>query len=238
MKWVTGAAGSIGKALMEQLAGAVGTDLDVDVTDSEQVASFLWSQDFPIDVVFHCAGAKHAPQGELDPYAVAHTNIIGTKNIIDTGIPVVLASTCKAADPETAYGASKLIAERMVLNAGGWVARFFNVPDTSGNVFQIWSETPEDEPLLVTPCRRYFITLNQAVDLIVRLPSLPSGRYTVNPGEPVWIEDYARRLYPERKIHHMPPRRGDRLIEPLHAINELVEPYEGLLKITSRHDPC
>lgn len=235
--WVTGADGSIGSALMGRLDDALGTDLEADVTDPKAVAAVV-EDSGPFDVVFHCAGAKHAPQGETDPYQVAYTNIIGTKNIVDTGSPVVLASTCKAADPETAYGASKLIAERMVLNAGGWVARFFNVPDSSGNVFEIWRDTPEDEPLEVSPCRRYFIDLDRAVDLMLRLPSLPSGRYTVDPGQPVWMEDVARQLYPDRKIHHIPPRRGDRLIEPLHANSEQTEHYEGLLRITSRHDPC
>lgn len=229
--WVTGAAGSIGAELVERLPDAVGTDLETDVTrpfDSPAA-----------DVCFHCAAAKHAPAGEADPYGVSVINITGTQNVLATGIPTVLASTCKAADPETAYGASKLIAERMVLNAGGWVARFHNVRQTSGNVFQIWAGLPETEPIPVAPCWRYFIDLDDAVDLMLTVPTLPPGRYAVDPGSPVWIPDLAAQLYPDRPLRRVEPRRGDRIREPFVAEHETVTTVSGrILRIHSRHDPC
>lgn len=228
MKWVTGAKGSIGSALMDRLPDAVGTDIEMDLT--------LPFRPPAADLVFHCAGAKHAPEGETDPFGVAAINITGTQHVLNAGIPVILASTCKAADPETAYGASKLIAERMVLNAGGWVARFYNVRYTSGNVFQIWDDLPADEPLPVTRCWRYFISLDEAVDLMLRLPDLPPGRYTVDPGPPVWIPDLAEQLYPGRPQACIPARRGDRLREPFTAAHETVTRVDGLLRINSRHD--
>ena len=124
--WVTGAAGSVGKALTDRLNelgwNVTPTDLSMDVRDAtlmDQFAGYLQP-----DVTFHLAGAKHAPDGELDPAGVVATNVDGTRNVLNAKSgKVVLASTCKAADPETAYGASKLLAERMVLNAGGVVAR-------------------------------------------------------------------------------------------------------------------
>lgn len=237
--WVTGAAGSIGSALTasltEETDTVLTTDLDVDVTDRGAVDRFV--RKHQPTLVFHCAGAKHAPDGEDDPGQVAWVNVQGTRNIIDSVYGrVVLASTCKAADPETAYGASKLIAERMVLNVGGVVARFYNVRQTSGNVFEIWKNT--DGPIDVTPCWRYFIDLDQAVDLIRKCAVLPTGRYTVDPGESVFMPDLADELYPDRERRLVPPRRGDRVREPLHAACErLDKQVSGMIRITSPHDP-
>ena len=82
---------------------------------------------FKPDLIFHLAGAKHAPEGEVNTWSTLDINSNGTKNLLSLKAPstkFVLASTCKAANPEVVYGASKLIAERMVLNEKGSVARF------------------------------------------------------------------------------------------------------------------
>lgn len=231
--WVTGAAGSIGSALMQRLNDAVGTDLDVDVTDARAV--FSAARQIQPDIIFHCAAEKHAPGGELDPVLSAAVNIDGTRNLLDTGIRVILASTCKAADPETVYGAVKLVAERMVLNRAGSVARFYNVIESSGNVFEIWKKTTG--PLPVAPCWRYFIHIDQAVDLLLESAFLPSGRYTVDPGAPRFMPDVARELYPGRDQVEIPPRRGDRTREPLHAQSEYLQPISGAIRrVVSIHD--
>lgn len=230
--WITGAAGSVGSALLERLPQAIGTDIDVDVTDRAAVDKA--ARTIRPSLVLHCAGAKHAPEGETDPAHVAAVNIDGTQNILSVCSRVVLASTCKAADPETAYGASKLIAERIVLNAGGWVARFYNVRETQGNVFEIWANT---DPLPVMPCWRYFISLKDATDLMLALPALPPGRYTVDPGPAVFIPDLADELYPGREKALVQPRRGDRVREPLAARCETLTPHEGLVRVEGPHDP-
>lgn len=234
--WVTGAAGSIGSALVDELPNAIGTDTDVDVTDAEAVRSFVeWVKP---DAVLHCAGAKHAPEGETDPRSTVMVNTVGTFNVLDAmaGKRFVLTSTCKAADPETAYGASKLIAERAVLNAGGSVARFYNVRETQGNVFDIWRKIPKPEPIPVAACWRYFISIDQAVDLVIRCLELPAGRWSVNPGEPVFMPDLANELYPARRKSYIRPRRGDRVREPLKADSETVVEYGDLLRIDGPHD--
>lgn len=238
--WVTGAAGSVGSELMRRISGVIGSDLEVDVTDRDAVMHYARAN--RPDVIFHCAGAKHAPEGETDPKHVSDVNIYGTANVLEAaeaiGARVVVASTCKAADPETAYGASKLIAERMTLNAGQRVARFYNVRETQGNVFEIWRNTPAQEPLRVMPCWRYFISLEQAGYLMLAAASLPSGRYSVFPGEPVYIPDLALEMYPARVIKLVAPRRGDRLREPFTAACETaVDIGGGLMRVSGVHDP-
>lgn len=246
---VTGALGSIGSAVCEALGRARvhvdPTDLewapnaeDVDVRDGGEVQSAM--ERYRPTHVLHLAGAKHAPEGELDPLGTTQTNVGGTANVLRyaAGARVVTASTCKACDPETAYGATKLVAERMTLNAGGSVARFYNVPESSGNVFRIWEAIPEGEPIPVAPCARYFVSMDDAVALLLWAAVLPSGRYAVDPGRPLQMGQVAEDLYPARQRVPVSPRRGDRMAEPLHARSEWPGScgVPGLWEIWGPHD--
>lgn len=243
---ITGAYGSLGSLLAPRLrmAGADHlclTDIgELDVTILGEVEAVF--DGFAPTLIYHLAACKYAPEGETDPAGTLEVNAVGTANVVAAaqavGARVVTASTCKACDPETVYGATKLIAERLTLNAGGWVARFYNVRESAGNVFETWAALPEDEPLLVTPCWRYFISLEQAVDLLARVPSMPSGRYTVAPGRPVAVRDLAATLYPGRSTTPIPPRRGDRLIEPRTGASEILQQtgVAGIERVVSRHD--
>lgn len=241
---VTGAAGSIGEAvvpvLREQARTLVfDTDIDkLDVTRPDEVR--WWVTAVRPTHILHLAGAKHAPGGELDPLHVNRVNAAGTGNILAAAgrAKVVLASTCKACDPETAYGASKLIAERAVLNAGGVVVRYFNVRETSGNVFRLWEQT--SGPLPVTDCWRYFISRDDAVALTAAALDLPTGRYTTDPGPAQHIPDVAAGLYPGRETVMVDRRRGDRQREPFCANSETTTRIPGtkFLKITGQHDPA
>lgn len=241
---VTGAAGSVGRALCPRLRTlnheVIETDvvpqfLQMDVTDPHAVAAKM--EKHSPHLTIHLAGFKQAPRGEAEPAEVARINITGTKNMVDTGVRVILASTCKAADPETVYGASKLIAERMVLNAGGTVARFYNVPDTDGNVFRYWESIPENEPIPFTPCNRYFITMDEVLDLLTRCLYLSSGRYTIAKPDLRRMEAMARILYPRRKLVQTPRRRGDRYAEPKMASCERIEQIQdGIIRIFNPHD--
>ncbi len=164
--------------------------------------------------------------------------MLGTQNVLSRwpNARVILASTCKACDPETAYGSSKLIAERMVLNAGGSVARFHNVIETRGNVFEHWDSL--EGPLPVTPCRRYFIHLEDAVRLLQTVAVLPPGRYMIDPGEQRWMHDIASQFYPDAEQVPMEPRRGDRIREPYVAFNEFTmkTDFPFIYEIVNTHD--
>jgi FlaA1/EpsC-like NDP-sugar epimerase len=239
---VTGGLGSLGTAVGDVLEEAglcyvLADEREMDVTDAVQVASVM--RFVKPSTILHLAGAKHAPEGEVDPSEPARVHIDGTRNVLDhapAGTSIVTASTCKACDPETAYGASKLIAERLTLNAGQRVARFHNVVETSGNVFETWRKT--DGSIAVMPCMRYFISRAEAVSLLLFAASAPSGRYCVNPRTPHDMLDVARRLYPDRRIAHDAPRRGDRTAEPLYANCErALHETRSILRIVGPHDP-
>lgn len=180
-------------------------------------------------------------------------NALGTQHVLARWpyAHVVLASTCKACNPETAYGASKLIAERLVLNSGGSVARFHNVRQTRGNVFETWHNLIETQSLSadpvslpVTPCHRYFIDIDDALRLLTTVPGLPSGRYMLDPGAAHWMPDVARATHPNHPWHFIEKRRGDRTREPLHATHEGIDyapgrdwnTTDGIWKVVSPHD--
>lgn len=228
---ILGGKGSIGQALAKRCPNAVVTDIDeIDVTND----GGYWMP-WGIEVVINLAGAKHAPEGEVDCLLTTNINALGADNVIrecmDTYTKYIQASTCKACNPETVYGATKLIAERMTLNAGGTVARFFNVVETSGNVFEIWANQTERE---VYQCERYFISLAEAVGLLIKCIELPSGRYSVNPGEIRYMPKIASDLYGEMKL--APRRRGDRAVEKLCSTSETVIDMGSILKVESWHD--
>lgn len=244
---VTGSQGSLGREVIrifdEYSIEYLATDVDsCDVTLAsicrEVVSGFRPSH------ILHLAADKHAPIGEIQPEQTLAINALGTTNIVnaakEVNARVILASTCKACDPETVYGASKLIAERIVLNNGGSVARFFNVIETAGNVFEIWDSLPETTPIRAAECHRYFISKNEAVSLLVKVLGLSAqepGRYILDPGSPHYVPDVASRLFPGRQIILMRPRRGDRVSEPLKAFSEVLRYKDGgLIVVSSAHD--
>lgn len=101
-----------------------------------------------IDVVFHLAALKHVESCEYNPFEAIKTNINGTQNIVDAALAhdvstVVFTSSDKAVNPSNAMGASKLMAERLMV-AGNYhkgrrrtrfvSVRFGNVLGSSGSV--------------------------------------------------------------------------------------------------------
>ncbi len=258
---ITGGAGSIGKRLAERCPNAIVTDVDdLDITNDADVSVFR-RKHRTIDAIINLAGEKHAPQGEDNCFEALSVNTMGVANLLGwfPDAKFIQASTCKACNPETVYGATKLIAERMALNEGGVVARFFNVVETSGNVFEIWENVPTELQTVhvkfegghsesfvtarqgqyreVYDCNRYFISLDEVVGLLIACIELPTGRYSVFPGLHRNMVDIYHALYQE------PPflkdrRRGDRKNELLcstseHIIHDGVNP---IIQIVSHHD--
>jgi len=248
---ITGANGSIGTRLIERFkkmkVSFLSTDIEgdhtyLDITRSNNVKEII--NEYKPDIIINIAGAKHAPEGEHETWKTLSINTIGTKNLIDHSSPdtkIILTSTCKSCNPETVYGASKLIAERMVLNNGGSIARFFNVVETQGNVFEIWDNVDVNDPIKVAAvCKRHFISLDEATGLLIYISSTDEkGRYIVN--SPILREmtDIANDLYLERPKTIIQPRRGDRVEEKFLSTNENIEKYvynESIIKIKNTHD--
>ena len=189
----------------------------------------------------HLAGMKYADRAELEPLEAVTVNVNGTANVIRAfGPNAVIASTCKAADPETVYGCSKLIAERIALQAGARVVRLVNVLGSAGSVTDIWDAIPEDESLPVCDATRLFITAGQAAELIVSALGWRSGRYAPRRLVERRMVEVAATLYPGRSRKTVPLRRGDRQHERLLAACEYALPLQesvDAVRIVGQHDP-
>ena len=247
---ITGANGSIGTRLI-QLFEEVGidylaTDVEgnleyLDITNFRDCVSIV--RKYNPDFIVNIAGLKYATKSEHQTWKTVEVNIEGTKNLLDActeKTKVVLTSTCKSCNPEIVYGATKLIAERMVLNNGGSIARYFNVVQSQGNVFEIWKDLPDSAPIeVVAECNRYFISVDEACSLAMFAMLNGSGRYIVNTPELRNMGDISEKLYPKRQRDIIPRRRGDRKDEIFLATseNETVELLNGsVIKIIGDHD--
>lgn len=146
-----------------------------------------------VDVVVHAAALKRVEACEYNPIEVTKTNVGGAINVIeasqDAGVKKVIAlSTDKAFDPVNAYGASKLLAEKLFLAANNTVSatgpqysicRYGNVFASAGGVVPTWlrmiAAGARTVPVSNPDVTRFYMTLDEAVDLVLRtLDAMPS----------------------------------------------------------------
>jgi FlaA1/EpsC-like NDP-sugar epimerase len=195
-------------------------------------------------VVFHAAAYKHVGLMESNPVEAVRNNAIATRVVAqvagDMGVGrFVLVSTDKAVSPATVMGASKALAEFALEGATARfrgtryaAVRFGNVLGSSGSVVPIFRRQIErGGPVTVTDERmtRYFMTIPEAVQLIIRSGSLASDGskgadvFVLDMGEPVKIVDLARAMIelsgldPDRdvEVEIVGRRAGEKLTEEL-----------------------
>jgi FlaA1/EpsC-like NDP-sugar epimerase len=207
-------------------------------------------QRFKPDVVFHAAAYKHVPLMEANPLEAVRNNAIATRITAETAAAseverFVLISTDKAVNPQTVMGASKAMAEWIVESAGHShpgtrfaSVRFGNVLASSGSVVPIFrSQIERGGPVTVThpEMTRYFMTIPEAVQLVIRAGDIGAGKgevFVLDMGEPVKIVDLAHNMIrlagyePEQDVavEFTQPRPGEKLHEELFSSGEQVQP--------------
>ena len=189
------------------------TNVESVLADCKEPARMLEvMQRFKPDVVFHAAAYKHVPLMEANPLEAVRNNAIATRITAETAAAsdverFVLVSTDKAVNPKTVMGASKAMAEWIVEVAGQkhphtrFVSvRFGNVLASSGSVVPIFRRQIErGGPVTVThpEMTRYFMTIPEAVQLVIRAGDIGAGKgevFVLDMGEPVRIVDLAHNM--------------------------------------------
>jgi len=167
-------------------------------------------------VVFHAAAYKHVTMAERAICAAARVNVLGTATVLaaaaEAGARFTLISSDKAAAPQSVMGATKRMAELVTLAAPRGtrvnVVRFGNVLASSGSFVTVMAERiAQGRSIVLTDpaATRYFMTVGEAVSLVMKADRLSSGRETFwfDMGQPVRIGDLASRLsaIAERRGH-------------------------------------
>ena len=208
-----------------------------DVRNAERLAS-VFEQHQP-QVVFHAAAHKHVPLMEANIVEAITNNVIGTCNVVQAALDAnverfVIISTDKAVRPASIYGATKRLAEMIVLDAARnsgrafTVVRFGNVLGSRGSISPIFKQQiANGGPVTIThpDMYRFFMTIPEAVYLVLQAASMVKGgeTFVLDMGQPVRILDLAEDLIrlsglePHRdiEISYTGIRPGEKLTEEL-----------------------
>ncbi|MGZ4715030.1 MAG: UDP-N-acetylglucosamine 4,6-dehydratase (inverting) [Acidimicrobiia bacterium] len=184
-----------------------------------------------VDFIIHAAAMKQVPACEYNPFEAVQTNVMGAQNVVDVAIDcgvhrVVALSTDKAVNPVNLYGATKLCAEKIIVQGNAYAAggdtrlscvRYGNVIGSRGSVVPVFQRQAEEGRLTITDERmtRFWITLPEAVELVfyamersrggeIYIPKIPSMRITdladaVGPDVPREVTG----IRPGEKLHEL-----------------------------------
>jgi FlaA1/EpsC-like NDP-sugar epimerase len=216
------------------------------VTDSSLLAE-IFARYRP-QIVYHTAAFKHVPLMEQNPFAAVENNVAGTSRVVDAAVKhraeqLILLSTDKAADPVSVMGASKRIAELLLLaRLSGTtrmkILRLGNVLGSGGSVLPLFErQLLSGGPVTVThpEVRRYFLTTEDAVALLLHVSCgrVQEGVVVPELGRPRTVESLARHLIGDRAVPIVftQLRPGDKMCEALLSSKEFyVDEHPGLLK--------
>ena len=190
-----------------------------------------------VDIVVHAAALKQVPACEYNPMEAIKTNILGSSNVVeaalDAGVTKVLAlSTDKAVNPVNLYGATKLAAEKLLVQsnsyAGGMATRFScvrygNVVGSRGSVVPIFLQQKASGKLTITDERmtRFWLTLEQGVRFVIHcIEKMHGGEVFVPKIPSMKIIDLARAIAPGINLEVVGIRPGEKLHEVLISEDE------------------
>lgn len=203
-----------------------------DIRDSERLSTALEG----VDVCIHAAAMKRIEKCEKDPQEAIKTNVLGSVNVVNACLKqnvqsAILISTDKACYPVNLYGATKLTAEKTWIQSNTYrgvqhptkfsVVRYGNVLGSRGSVVSIFKNT--EGPVKVTDpeMTRFFITLQEAVDLVQLAVEFHQGGEIFVPNlKAASIYQLAKVLAGNRPIEFTSQRGGEKLHESLITLEE------------------
>ena len=190
-----------------------------------------------VDIVVHAAALKQVPACEYNPMEAIKTNILGSSNVIeaalDAGVFKVLAlSTDKAVNPVNLYGATKLAAEKLIVQSNAYAAgtatrfscvRYGNVVGSRGSVVPVFLKQRENGQITITDERmtRFWISLDQGVRFVARcIEQMRGGEVFVPKIPSMKVIDLAKAVAPGTKVNIVGIRPGEKLHETLISEDE------------------
>ena len=204
-----------------------------DVRDRERLRRAMHD----VDIVVHAAALKQVPTCEYNPMEAIKTNIMGTSNVIeaalDAGVKkVMFLSTDKAVNPVNLYGATKLSAEKLVIQSNAYAAgtatryactRYGNVVGSRGSVVPVFLTQRQNGVITITDARmtRFWISLEQGVRFVIRCITQMRGGEVFVPKIPsMKVIDLAKAIAPQAEIEIIGIRPGEKLHEVLISDDE------------------
>ena len=190
-----------------------------------------------VDIVIHAAALKQVPACEYNPFEAVKTNVFGAQNVADAAIDckvkkVMFVSTDKAVNPTNLYGATKLCAERMIVQSNAYAGedgtrlaccRYGNVVGSRGSVIPLFEQQRKSGTVTVTDPRmtRFWLTLDQGVKFVLNcLDTMHGGEVFIPKIPSMSITDLAHTIAPDCKIEYIGIRPGEKLHEVLISDDE------------------
>lgn len=208
-----------------------------------------------IEIVFHAAALKHVPLCEYNPIEAIKTNVDGTQNIINAALDkevskVITISTDKAVNPASTMGATKLLMERLTIDANNYrgnkntlfsCVRFGNVFGSRGSVIPLfYDQIKKGGPLKVTDpdMTRFIMSISEAVKLVLKAAEITGGGEifilkmpTIRLGDlaEVMVQELSLKhgFDPKKiKIEKIGVRNGEKMYEELMTEDEALKTIE------------
>lgn len=185
-----------------------------------------------VDIVVHAAALKQVPTCEYNPIEAVRTNIDGAVNVVDAAIDngvekAIAISSDKAVQPVNLYGATKLVMERLFVQANVYTGRqkarfscvrYGNVVGSRGSVVPLFLEQRKNNEITITDERmtRFWITLEQGVRFVIdHIERMYGGEIFIPKIPSMKVTDLAEAIAPEAKRKITGIRPGEKINEIL-----------------------
>jgi UDP-N-acetylglucosamine 4,6-dehydratase len=195
-----------------------------------------------VDIVIHTAALKHVPIGETEGEEFIKTNVVGVSNVIRSAFKhkvskVIGVSSDKSVNPVNLYGATKLLLEKLFIQANKWALpttafscfRPGNFFQSHGNVFELWDTQAKEGYCTITDVEmyRYFIDINETAGIILNcVDTMYGGEIFIPKMTEYSMLKLLKARYPDVQLKITGKRPGERLHENLMTDDEMCKVQE------------
>jgi UDP-N-acetylglucosamine 4,6-dehydratase len=195
------------------------------------------------DIIIHAAANKHIPACEDNPLEAVRINVLGSQNVAiaaaEAGVRrVVGISTDKVCQPESVYGMTKAIMERMFVRYADahegvtsfHLCRYGNVLGSNGSVLQVWdrqSELGDKLTLTDAAMTRFWLSEADAVDIVMAALIAPTGWIVIPKAPAAPMSQLAAAFHPQAEYRVVGRRPGEKSPEVLVAESEVRRLLDG-----------